>query len=357
MSSGNRQCLLVFAMAIALIAPATTIAGDEVVVMQHLSPLADRDQIAHRLLSPLARREYDRVVADKHLQVRDQTIVAGQEHYDLFVPESLGAGRYGLLVFVSPSDDFRIPPGWRDILRREQLILIAARQSGNSQDMLGRRVPLALHGYGYASSHYAIDPGRVYVAGFSGGARTAQLIAFAYPDVFRGVLMFAGSDPFGEGAVAPPPGKLMKLVQTRLRIVQSTGLVDEVNIDIDSRTRRSLEMLCIRNVGHVDQPRLGHALPKAAGFAKALAALLAPVRKDADDARCNARLQAMIDLEMAEVNQSIGAGRVEQARKQLLRADAHYGWLAAPQSNEAMNRLDALAPLSPASAPVHPSSQ
>jgi hypothetical protein len=319
--------------------PVAASEGQALVTLDALSPLAGRDEIAHRLLSPLARMEYDRAVARQHLEVVDQTIATGEERYDLFVPELPAGSSYGLVVFIAPTEDFKVPADWRGILAREHLILISARRSGNNQNMLGRRVPLALHGHGYATRHYRIDPGRVYVAGFSGGGRTAQLVAFAWPDVFRGVLMFAGSDPFGEGAVAPPPRELMRLVQTRLRIVQSTGMADEVNIAIDGRARRSLAGLCIGNVSHVDQPRLGHGLPRALGFGKALQALLEPATTADDDAGCNAKLQARIDSELADVDRLITAGRQAQARKRLLEVDAHYGWLAAPGSVEAMQRL------------------
>jgi len=314
-------------------------AETEVVSLQELSPLAGRDEIAHRLLSPLARMEYDQAIASRHLQVLDQTIKTGEEHYDLFVPDLPAGSSYGVIVFIPPWEDFKVPADWRGILAREHLILISARRSGNNQNMLGRRVPLALHGYGYVSKHYRIDPGRVYAAGFSGGARTAQLVAFAYPDIFRGVLLFAGSDPFGEGAVAPPPWELMTLVQARLRIVQSTGMADEVNIAIDSRMRRSLADLCIRNVAHVEQPRIGHDIPRGGGFGRALALLLKPVEADGVDDRCNAQLKAKIDSELAEAGRLAEAGEVEQARKQLLRTDAHYGWLAAPASVELMKKL------------------
>ncbi len=333
------------ACAALLLAGPVAASGPAVVTLDALSSLAGRDEIAHRLLSPLARMEYDRAVARQHLRVVDQTIVTGEEQYDLFVPEPPATdapgsgGAYGLIVFIPPTPEFRVPADWRGILARERLILISARRSGNAENMLGRRVPLALHGYGYATRHYRIDPERVYVAGFSGGGRAAQLVAFAYADVFRGVLMFAGSDPFGEGAVAPPPRELMRLVQARLRIVQSTGEADAVNIAIDGRARRSLAELCIPNVSHVDQPRLGHGLPRAVGFGKALEALLPPGRPAEDAAQCNARLQARIDAELAGVDRSARAGRQAQARKRLLALDAHYGWLAAPGSVESMARL------------------
>lgn len=344
MRTGCCRNLLTFIVLAAMFPASAAAIEHSVVPLRELSPLAARDQIAHRLLSPLARREYERIVASGHLRIRDQDIAAGQEHYDLYAPDAAGDSALGLVVFVSPSDDFRLPPGWGKVLDRERLVLVSARNSGNSRSMLGRRVPLALHGYGYAVGRYRIDPERVYIAGFSGGGRTAQLIAFAYPDVFRGVLMFAGSDPFGEGAVPPPPRELMGLLQDRLRIVQSTGLADKVNIAIDGRMRRSMDRMCIRNVAHVDQPRLGHGLPGAVGFSRALAALLDPVEAGGDNEACNARLQARIDAALAQVDDLIAGGRPVEARTQLQQVDAEYGWLAAPQSVELMERIDAQAP-------------
>lgn len=340
MHEARRSLLLAFALA--MMTPTIAVAVEhEVVPLRELSPLAARDQIAHRLLSPLARREYDRVVAELDARVRDQEIATGQERYDVFVPEAAGDGSpLGLLVYVSPSDEFRLPPGWGKVLDRERLLLVVARNSGNSRNMVGRRVPLALHGHGLATSRYSIDPERIYIAGFSGGGRVAQLIAFAYPDVFRGVLMFAGSDPFGEGAVPPPPRELMARVQSRLRIVQSTGLADSVNIAIDSRMRRSMGRMCIRNVGVVDQPRLGHGLPRASGFSKAMDALLEPVGRPANDEECHARLQQRVDAALARVGTLLADGRLAQAREELGRLDAQYGWLAAPRSVELMARIE-----------------
>lgn len=337
-----RRHSLFMIIVLAAVWPASAAAVEHsVVALRELSPLAARDQIAHRLLSPLARREYEHVIAGMDLRVRDQDIATGQERYDLFVPDAADNDpSLGLLVFVSPSDEFRLPPGWSKVLDRERLVMVVARNSGNSRNMVGRRVPLALHGYGLATGRYRIDPRRVYIAGFSGGGRAAQLIAFAYPDVFHGVLMFAGSDPFGEGAVPPPPRELMELVQERLRVVQSTGLADSVNIAIDSRMRRSMDRMCIRNVSVVDQPRLGHGLPGAVGFSRALAALQEAPGDDTPDAKCHARLQARIDKALARVGALLADGRLADAREELGQVDAEYGWLAAPRSVTLMERIE-----------------
>lgn len=307
--------------------------------LEALSPLAVRDELTRRLLSPLLRLEYDAAVAAGQLRVAEHSLRAGEAQFDVFVPHAPADVAYGVVVFVPPGERFSMPPGWSEVLARERLILVAARRSGNAHDVLARRVPLALHGYGQVAAHHAIDPRRVYVAGFSGGARVAQLLAFGYPDVFRGALLFAGSDPFGEAAAAPPPEPLMALAQARSRIVFSTGTADVANVAIDGRARRSMAQLCVRNLDQVDQPRLGHALPRAAGFGRALRALLRPPAPGTD-AGCSAALQARIGSVLRAVERLAAAGRREEARARLLRLDAHYGGLAAPRSVEAMRRLE-----------------
>ena len=63
-------------------------------------------------------------------------------------------------------------------------------------------------------ARYPIDPKRVYVGGLSGGSRAAEMTALAYPDVFRGALLNAGSDPIGgEAGIYLPPAELFRRFQ------------------------------------------------------------------------------------------------------------------------------------------------
>ena len=62
-------------------------------------------------------------------------------------------------------------------------------------------MPLALLAYENIRRSHTLDANRVYVGGMSGGSRVALRVALAYPDVFRGALLNAGSDPIGDGAV------------------------------------------------------------------------------------------------------------------------------------------------------------
>lgn len=314
-------------------------AGTQVASLDALSPLATQQEVARRLLSPVQREQFERAAVRRGASLRAHALSPGSESFELFVPPSADRTRLGLLVFIPPTDAFTVPGNWQGELARRGLVLIAPRNAGNGQDMLERRVPLALHAYGYASRHYAIDPERVYVGGFSGGARTAQLVAFGYADVFRGVLQIAGSDPFGETAVPPPPEPLMELARTRLRIVHATGTADATNIALDARTRHSLAALCVANVTQVDQPRLGHGLPERRGFARALDALAAPAAAEPRDGACRARLQARIDADTRAVEHLLGDGQAARARARLHRLDQDYGWLAAPRSNALARRL------------------
>lgn len=316
----------------------------QVVILDALSPLAARDEIVRRLLSPLARLDYDRYVAEHRARVPEQSIDPSQERYDVYMPPSVVDAQdgAGLIVFVPPISEFTVPRSWRVLLARHRLILISARRSGNDQNTIERRIPLALHGYDYAIRHYRIDPQRVYVAGFSGGSRVAQIVAFAYADVFRGALLFSGSDPFGDGTAPPPPRELMRLAQQRLRIVQSTGEADEANLEIAARARRSWERLCVDHIVVIAQQRLGHELPDAAGFSRALSAMDEPSKIGTDDVQCNAQLEQRIASELADIDGLLQAGRREKARTKLVDLDARYGWLAAPGSLQSMARLSTL---------------
>src|SRR5690606_27733901 len=101
MHEGRRRNPLM-AIALAVMLPGAAVAVEhDVVPLRELSPLAARDQVAHRLLSPLARREYERVVAGMDQRVRDQDIATGEERYDVFVPEAAADGApMGVLVYI-----------------------------------------------------------------------------------------------------------------------------------------------------------------------------------------------------------------------------------------------------------------
>ena len=64
----------------------------------------------------------------------------------LYVPAHPPPAGYGLLVFIPPWQEARLPAGWAPILDQAGIIFVSAAGSGNAEKPLARRIPLALLG-------------------------------------------------------------------------------------------------------------------------------------------------------------------------------------------------------------------
>jgi pimeloyl-ACP methyl ester carboxylesterase len=303
------------------------------VTLDVLSPLASSDQLVTRLLSPVTQLRIDRYVGHASSPLAAQTIRVGEETFDLFVPSDPGDPGYGVMVFIWPGDEMSMPSSWRRLFEERHLIFIAARRSGNGQNVLERRLPLALHGLEYVKRHYRIDPQRVYLGGFSGGSRVAQKLALGYPDIFRSLMLVGGSDPIGTAGFVPPSRERMRLFQRHTRIVFATGTQDLPNRTKDARTHASFADFCVQGVQDISPSRTGHWVPEDRVMARVLRALEDPVQDDeAASSACETRLQGAIRARLDEVRQLQAAGREEEARDKLAAIDELYGGLAAPDS-------------------------
>jgi len=219
---------------------------------------------------------------------------------------------------------------WRSPLNRHGLIFVSAANSGNEVKILDRRLPLALLAYENVRARYPIDPKRVYVGGLSGGSRAAEMTALAYPDVFRGALLNAGSDPIGgEAGIYLPPAELFRRFQ-ETKLVYVTGEGDELNLRDDQISRASMRDWCIFNIDVRNARKLGHEPLDPPSLDRALDALERPSAVDGGElARCNARVQRELDSKLAAVEAAIARGDHGGARAQLKAIDAQYGGLAA----------------------------
>lgn len=307
-------------------------ADGEQVEVDRLSPHARALEISRRMLSPVV---HDRVVSfasQAEIELKEHDIELEGESYDLHLPESgMPASGYGVVVFVAPIRHMPMPLDWRRELSDRGLVLISARKSGNSQNVIKRRVPLALHGLQYVTDRYKVDPKRVYVAGFSGGSRVAQRIAMGYPDLFRGVLLIGGSDRLGEDGLVPPPADLMQLFQTRTRVVFATGQEDLPNRAKDARTRESLADYCVAGVVNRAARRTGHSLPGRRALGPALDALETPVAVTDDNRRCRDDLNREADAALAGAGALVAARDWGAAAAALKAIDDRFGGLASPR--------------------------
>ncbi len=101
--------------------------------------------------------------------------------WQMYVPESYDPNKpAGLLVYVSPTPRGGMPIGWKPVFDEQNLILISADQSGNGTRTKTRMMLAALAPY-VAAERYKIDPGRIYVSGFSGGGKVASIASICQP--------------------------------------------------------------------------------------------------------------------------------------------------------------------------------
>jgi len=291
------------------------------------SPLSRSSELARRFFTPLS---YQSIA--KHFEgVGAQPVDLAQEKFVVYVPEGEPPrDGYGLLVFIPPWPQAALPKGWSRALDRHGLIFVSAANSGNEASTLDRRVPLALLAYENVRRSRKLDEKRVYVGGMSGGSRVALRVALAYPDVFRGALLNAGSNPIGEGAVMLPPADLFRRFQESTRLVYFTGARDEVNVSGDLKSMRSLRDWCVFDVHSETMARRGHEIADVGGLERALDEIEKPAAIDAEKlADCRLRIGRELASKIAEAEAALAHGDRDGAIEDMKVIDERFGGAAA----------------------------
>lgn len=306
------------------------------------TPLAGNAERMRRLLSPLTARRMQQQLQQAHQHLSEQSVDLEQERFVLYVPARPPPPQgYALLVFVPPWKDARVPQQWITTLDRHDMIFVSAVHSGNDADVLNRREPLAILAAHDVMQRHRVDPQRVYVGGFSGGSRVALRLALAFPDLFRGALLDAGSDPIGNAEIPLPPAELMQRFQQDSRLVFLTGEDDPFHLAQDARSRDSLKAWCVFDVDVEAMPHAGHDLAESGYFSHALNAL---ERHASSDPRkldaCRDSSEQHLATQLQQAQTMIDQGRRDDARHLLEQIDARYAGLAAPRSIELMQRID-----------------
>ena len=340
--------LPVFATAaLAQSAPAPVAGLQPSVVFGETSPLSGNTQILRRMISPLAAAAARRALARSGQGLREQSIDPAKEIFTVYVPATKPPHGYGLLVFVPPWGEAKLPQDWSTVLDQYGVIYVSAANSANDANVLGRRDPLALIAYQNIVDRYPVDPEHVFIGGFSGGSRVAMRLALGYPDVFRGALLDAGADPIGDVKAPLPPRDLMLQFQSTSRLVYISGDEDTLNLQTDKGSMRSMRDWCVTDTDDEVAPHTSHDTPDGIALARVFAALYAPVPPDPSElASCRAGIDAEVTSKLQQVDALIASGNRDDARKLLLEIDTRFGGLAAPRSVE----LDAQLASEPATA-------
>jgi dienelactone hydrolase len=303
------------------------------------SPYSRSAELMRRTLTPLTVQRIAQSPESKNL--REQAIDLAGEKFALYVPPSSRPQGYALLVYIPPWEEAGVPKSWLPAFDRHGMIFVAAANSGNAAKILDRREPLALLAAHNVMQRYHVDPQRVYIGGFSGGSRVAMRIALAYPDLFRGALLNAGSDTLGEPARPLPPDDLFRNFQESTRLVYLTNKQDSLHVSMDLASRHSMQEWCVFDVHSENTPWAGHDVPDAITWNHALGALDEHAAIDAKQlADCRTRVAGELDAQLDKVAALIEAGRRDEAQKLLYAIDARFGGLAAPRSTGLQTRLD-----------------
>ena len=308
------------------------------------SSLSSNAELARRLLSPLSAAQLSAILARTAARLSAQPVNLAQETFAVYVPAREPPQGYGLVVFVPPWNALRLPDGWGPVLDENGAIFVSAIRSGNDQSVVGRRVPLAILGEQNVVRRYPIDPRRIYVAGFSGGSRVALRLALAYPDLFRGAILNAGSDPIGTASIPLPPKDLLFQFQQFSHLIYVTGDRDSFHVAKDFSSMHSLRDWCVFGVEDHPTAWSDHEVINPEALSRALDGLSKPEPADANQlAACRAGIDAELENRLRQVQAFITAGNRESASDLLKDIDTRFGGLAAPDSVTLSADIDKIA--------------
>lgn len=304
------------------------------------SPLAGTRALLSRVLAPLAERRALALYVARGQPIPEYTLDLTDEHFTVFVPaEPPPARGYPLLVFIPPWSRADVPARWRGVLEGNGVAWVVAANSGNGQPDLTRRMALALHAYANVAARLPVDPGRVYLGGFSGGARVAAQLALDYPEVFRGAILDGGSDPVGSAHLPLPAPELLDRAQQGLRLAYLFGSADAASVAAAQASIRAARQWCLPAPVRLEMRGHPHEPADARTLQRALRLLETPLGPRAGLAACRARHEAARQAAVAEVDALLVSGQRDEALAALRALDGRFAHYAGAQIERLAARL------------------
>jgi predicted esterase len=261
--------------------------GSFTATFEQYSPLSDTESIANRMQIRLEQGSNN----GHHYDIK-------HESFEVYVPDCYDSNTpFGLLVWISPLTDGGIKryQGSKQLMDKHKLIWVGANNSGNDTGTYKRRIPLALDAAYNMQKLYNIDPNRVYVAGLSGGGRVAIITAIHHSDVYDGGIFIIGANYwesmavpgensyFRVGSPRPQPAILRK-AKIFGRYVLITGDTDGNRLQMHTYYEKGFSK-CLNNVLYIQVPGMGHEVPPAEEFEKALEYVDKPLSQEAEQAQ------------------------------------------------------------------------
>ena len=168
----------------------------------------------------------------------------------------------------------------------------------------------------------------------------AMRLALAYPDLFHGAILNAGSDPIGSRTIPLPAADLFRQFQESTHIVFVTCERDSFHLAMDMASMHSMRDWCASNVEDHISAFADHDVVDSVALSRALDTLFNPAPSDpARLAGCRSAIWVELDIKLQQVESRIQAGERDSARDLLKKVDARFGGMAAPRSVELAARL------------------
>ena len=178
----------------------------------------------------------------------------------------------GVLVYVSPSGYGGPPLDFNEVIEKRNLIWVGARDAGNNA-IGSQRMLKAMLAVPMISRMYPVNVFRTYVAGFSGGSKTAMLLSMASPETFKGGIYFAGAVSVKERN----PPKLEQVKENRHVFV--VGQYDEA-IRETLKYYKEFKKAGMEHSEMITVPNLRHTLPTPSYFQDAIDYLEEPLKSE-----------------------------------------------------------------------------
>jgi hypothetical protein len=203
-----------------------------------------------------------------------------KDKFQILVPATYRhSEQWGVFIWISPADAPTIPAEWDAILAARKLIFVGAFKAGNPRNIFDR-MRLALTANTGMRGRFNVDSRRVYVSGFSGGARVASMLDVAYADMFTGALPFMGVNFYEDimladgktkqGADFIPDAEVLAIARKSCRYALMTGETDFNRPGTKAVFEQGYRKQGFANVQYLEAPGVGHAMPPAAWLERGL---------------------------------------------------------------------------------------
>lgn len=183
--------------------------------------------------------------------------------WSMYVPKSYNPEKpAGLIVYISPTESGQVQADWRQVLETENLIWISANSSGNKTPTK-RRIFLASLAPYVAGASYGIDPGRVYLSGFSGGGKAAGIASIHLAQLFKGAIFICGAEIWRDIS----PTDFANAATNRYVFVTGTRDFNRVQV---TRVHRRFGSVGLVNSRLIVVPGMDHRTPDSEYFREAV---------------------------------------------------------------------------------------